>query len=63
MIPATGSRGILQELAGNHRKKSGNFLAGIPLPQNHWNYSEPAVSGRDCSTWEPLYQLHHNDQM
>ncbi len=34
-----------QEPAGNHRKKSENFPAGILLPQNHRNYPEPAVSG------------------
>jgi hypothetical protein len=39
-----------QELAGNHRKKSEKFPAGILLPQNHRNYPEPAVSGPDWST-------------
>jgi hypothetical protein len=40
-----------QEPAGNHRKKSENFPSGILLPENHWNYPEPAVSGPGCSTW------------
>jgi hypothetical protein len=40
-----------QKPAGNHRKKSENFPAGILLPQNHRNYPEPVVSGPDCSTW------------
>ncbi len=39
------------EPAGNYRKKSENFLAGILLPQNHRNYPESAVSGPGCSTW------------
>jgi len=46
------------DLAGSCRKapeiigkKFEKFPAGILLPQNHRNYSEPAVSGPDCSTW------------
>jgi hypothetical protein len=39
------------ELDGKHWKKSDKFPVGILLPQNHWNYREPAVSGPDCSTW------------
>ncbi len=40
-----------QEPAENHRKKTGQFPAGILLPQNHRNYRKLAVSGLDCSTW------------
>jgi hypothetical protein len=39
-----------QEPARNHWKESEKFPAGILLPQNHQNFSEPAVSGPDCST-------------
>ncbi|CAM2710208.1 unnamed protein product [Rotaria socialis] len=45
------SSAFRQELIGNHRKKCENFPTGILLPQNQWNYPEPAVSRPDCSTW------------
>ncbi len=32
-------------------EKSEKFPAGILLPQNHWNYPEPPLSGQVCSTW------------
>jgi hypothetical protein len=38
------------EPVGKHWKKSGEFSAGILLPQNHRNYLKLAVSGPDCST-------------
>jgi hypothetical protein len=40
-----------QEPTGNHRKKFEKFPIGILLPQNHWNYVEPVVSGPGCPTW------------
>ncbi len=44
-----------QEPVGNHRQKSRKFPTGILLPQNYPNYSEPAVSWPDCSTWVVLF--------
>jgi hypothetical protein len=43
---------FLQEPGGKHWKKSEKFTAGIMLRQNYCNYSEPAVFGPDCSTYE-----------
>jgi hypothetical protein len=43
VLPGTGFRKIQQEATGNHGKK---FPAGMLLPQNHRNESEP-----DCSAW------------
>ncbi len=41
---------VRQEPAGNHRKKSEKFTAGILLPQNHRNQPEASVSGPGGST-------------
>ncbi|CAF3415963.1 unnamed protein product [Rotaria socialis] len=64
-IPVKNTAGLFRRIpakfrcfpAGTDRKSPENFPIGILLPQDQRNYSEPAVSRPDCSTWEVLIYL------